>query len=341
MRLPASASPSRRGYSLFEMVGTLAIIALLASVLVPYIIQLIEDAKIVAEVRSIQAMRAATETYFQQHGKFAGSNGGSVPSWTYYAYEGWDRNVLLANGFAETAMRSKLATNAYVRLVQVTTTSAASDILSSRGQIGSVPGFNSNNGYYNFSIEYSMLGEEDGELLYAGASGHLRGATRLVEGAVGFALWRAAGAMASSGGAGRSPGFWATPPRPGGGVDRAWTGLRTRLGDRERLECCYPVPPSLPEPPGGIGGEDGGDRYDNPDAETEIIAPDSSNPVIVVEVVLWGVTVQNAYRLSLAIDGPTQSNWAYFDSLGRVKYDMYDSRGGTSAGIVFVYLAHK
>jgi hypothetical protein len=82
-------------------------------------------------------------------------------------------------------------------------------------------------------------------------------------------------------------------------------------------------------------------RHDDPGVDSEIVAPDSSHPTIVAEVVLQGVKVQDAYRLSLAIDGRGQSNWAFWDSLGRVKYDMYDSYGGTAVGVVFIYLAHK
>ena len=59
------------------------------------------------------------------------------------------------------------------------------------------------------------------------------------------------------------------------------------------------------------------------------------------EVVIEGISVADAYRLSLAIDGRPQSNWAFFDSLGRVKYDMYNGGGGTKAGVVMIYLAHK
>lgn len=81
--------------------------------------------------------------------------------------------------------------------------------------------------------------------------------------------------------------------------------------------------------------------FPNPNAKTHIVAPSSKVPAYVVEVILQGVSVENAYRLSRAIDGVRQSNWAYFDSLGRVKYDMYDSKGGTKIGVVFIYLAHK
>jgi hypothetical protein len=112
-----------------------------------------------------------------------------------------------------------------------------------------------------------------------------------------------------------------------------------RLGVQP-FQACYPVPSDWPVPDPGTGGGTG-DSYDNPGADTEIVAPDSSNPAIVVEVVLEGVAVEDAFRLSMAIDGPMQTNWAFFDSLGRVKYDMYDGGGGTLKGVVFVYLAHK
>jgi len=38
----------------------------------------------------------------------------------------------------------------------------------------------------------------------------------------------------------------------------------------------------------------------------------------------------------MAIDGKRQSNWAYWDSVGRVKYDFVSS----PTGVVYIYLAH-
>jgi type II secretory pathway pseudopilin PulG len=339
---PSNHRPSPpRGFTLHEFVGVLAIMAALICTAVPAIIRLLDDAKLVADVQSIQAMRDATETYFQQYGEFAGAQGAAVPSWTWNAYESWDKTTLLASGFAETAMRSRLATNAFVRLVKVPTTSRSADILSNIGQVGSIPGFNGNNGYYNLTAQYAGIRPSTGDGFWLARDGRSEsGMATAVRWLTAVTVARTAAAVA--------PFCRGTPPvkrqfiprlsaRWPEAIRQAVLGLR---GAGRPLECCYPVPADWPVPPPGIGGGTGG-RHDNPDAETEIVAPDANNPAIVVEVVLQGVFVGDAYRLSLAIDGPMQSNWAYFDSLGRVKYDMYGPQGGLNAGVVFVYLAHK
>jgi type II secretory pathway pseudopilin PulG len=350
MKTPIPGSRPPHGHTLLEMIGAVSILIVLVSIILPKVIVLIEDAKLTADTMSIEGMQSATETYFQQYGKLAGPNGAPISTWTYNAFEDWDESVLLAGNFAEGAMRSRLATNAYVRLVKVSNTSTSADVLSAVGQVGRLPSFNCNNGYYNMMRQYALhRPPDDAGPMYADRRSTSR---------------RAASGLAVSAGAARElPGLdrllgaggrtilppvrlprWKSAERVWNGLARICRGASRLLeGGPSPMRCCYPVPDTWPEPPPGIGGDDGTDdpRHDDPGADTEIVAPNSSNPVIVAEVVLQGITVQDAYRLSLAIDGRERSNWAFFDSLGRVKYDMYDSNGGTAVGIVFIYLAHK
>ena len=339
---------TERGHSLIEMAGVASILVLLTSILLPKVIGTLQDAKLTADTLSIQAMRDATETYFQQYGKLAGRNGTAITNWSYNAYEDWDEQVLVAGGYAETAMRSRLATNSYVRLVKVSNTSATANILTAVGQVGRLPSFNCNNGWYNMMMQYAQYqppapdgpayaslprftGRRSNSPLHAdvGSTPELPGLQKLF-------------------GVRHQPWSVTRGPLPGtrliNGLARMWQGVcRVFDSGPGPIRACYPVPPTWPEPPPGIGGGGGTDspRHDDPGADSEIVAPDSTNPTIVAEIVLQGVSVQDAYRLSLAIDGRERSNWAFFDSLGRVKYDMYDSNGGTELGTVFIYLAHK
>jgi type II secretory pathway pseudopilin PulG len=149
MKTTTCAVGRQQGHTLLEMIGVACLIGLLASALFPKTLNTIDDARLAADVMSIKGMQGATETYFQQYGKLAGLNGVPITSWSYNAYEDWDESVLLAGNFAESAMRANIATNAYVRLVKVSNTSTTANILSAVGQVGRLPSFNSNNGFYN------------------------------------------------------------------------------------------------------------------------------------------------------------------------------------------------
>lgn len=342
MQLTPSAPARARGFTFHEVVGVLAALAILTCLLVPAVVRLLDNARLAADVKTIEVLRGATQSYFERYGRFAGPQGAAVSTWSYSAHESWERTTLLREGLIESILRSQLATNAFVRLVQVTTTSTSTLILSSRGRIGSIPGFNSNNGYYNLTQDYASLGGAgSGEWRLARAvpcepSGRL---------ALGYLSTLGVARFAAS----VAPAFaaWSTteertgPPLPEPGWPSLGGWLRGFAGGARPFECCYPVPASWPVPPSGYGTSTGATRRNDPGARTQILAPNASTPAIVVEVVLEGVAVEDAYRLSLAIDGPMQTNWAFYDSLGRVKYDMYDGSGGTRRGVVFIYLAHK
>jgi type II secretory pathway pseudopilin PulG len=300
MKIEVCRYQGRRGFTMPETLGVLAVIMLLVSLLIPKVLNAIKDAKLVADVQSIKAMSDATWTYFQKYGKLASTNGAGIAAWDHSAFENWDRLVLLKEQIISTPLFCNLAPTSYIRLVQVSITTSNTDILSAPGQRGHLPSFNSNNGYYNLTREYALNSTPGSDaLMYAL---HHRSVST-------------------------SPFLSATM---GGGLSP--------------LFACYPVPTGWTVPPPGVGsGTTGGGTvsYSNPGADSQIVAKSSSSPVIVAEVVLEGVTVADAYRLSVAIDGRKQSNWAYYDALGRVKYDMYDGSGGTKTGVVFIYLGSK
>ena len=107
---------------------------------------------------------------------------------------------------------------------------------------------------------------------------------------------------------------------------------------------CYNLPTGTAPPPAVPGANSNGlnPQYPgfDPYSQTSTFASqDPNNPTIVAELVLEGVKVGDAYRLSVSIDGFRQSMWAYWDVLGRVKYDMYNVGNQTlQQGDVFIYL---
>lgn len=332
-----------------EILGTLCALAILLAILLPAVMRAVDAAMLASTVQSLNHLREAVDSYYQKYGKIGGVGGAALTGWVNNACENWDRKVLLAEGLIESALRSRLATNAFVRVVRVTTTSSNTAILS-YGNTGSLGGFNGNNGLYNFTQEYAAAGSPDGPLpRLAGGSWvpTLAGAV-MVSGSPGRWLAEVCArrdpakqrerTASGAAGVGRLPG-WLQGLR--GAPAR---GPLPRLGPAMTgFEVCYPLPAGTPVPGGDLGYNVTvpNPMFANPNAKTHIVAPSSTVPAYVVEVILQGVSVENAYRLSRAIDGVRQSNWAYFDSLGRVKYDMYDAYGGARAGVVFIYLAHK
>ncbi|MGC8991450.1 MAG: hypothetical protein ACP5MD_15150, partial [Verrucomicrobiia bacterium] len=228
--------------------------------------------------------------YFEQYARLAGPRGAPV-TFVNHAYEYWDRNVLYNDGFIQRIYKTQLGTNAYVRLVNVySSTTTNTKVLSAPGQVGHLPSHNANNGLYNLTKEYASLSKPN--------------SPRTAYAALRDALFGKLGNL---------------PTR----------GIRPMLA-------CYSMPPGSSPPSGPPGSGGGGRHTDQTSVTTQI-----TYPATVAEIVIEGISIADAYRLSLMIDGPSQSNWAFWDSLGRVKYDMYGSGGGSYYGEVFIYLAHQ
>ena len=61
---------SRAGFTMVEMTGVLAVIAILATMLVPKVLSAINDSRLNSTVGSLNAVKSATATYFGNTGIF-------------------------------------------------------------------------------------------------------------------------------------------------------------------------------------------------------------------------------------------------------------------------------
>jgi len=68
-----SAANSMRGFTLIEMIGVLAIIAILASIVAPRVFNAIADARVISVVETGNATKAALIDYFRGKGKLPDS----------------------------------------------------------------------------------------------------------------------------------------------------------------------------------------------------------------------------------------------------------------------------
>lgn len=61
---------SNKGFTLVEMIGVMAVIAILAGFAVPRVYEAIEDAKVTAVVQQIQSLKTATAEFYADTGRF-------------------------------------------------------------------------------------------------------------------------------------------------------------------------------------------------------------------------------------------------------------------------------
>lgn len=104
MRLqhPLGKKPANSAFTLVEMIGVLAIIAILASLLIPRVFQAIGDSKISNAASTCNSIKAAVNEYYGKYGLIAGAKGVTLnlPN-DGNMFEDWDLKVLVAEGFAE------------------------------------------------------------------------------------------------------------------------------------------------------------------------------------------------------------------------------------------------
>lgn len=94
--------PANSAFTLVEMIGVLAIIAILASLLIPRVFQAIGDSKISNSASTCNSIKAAVNEYYGKYGLIAGAKGVTLnlPN-DGNTFEDWDLKVLVAEGFAE------------------------------------------------------------------------------------------------------------------------------------------------------------------------------------------------------------------------------------------------
>ena len=107
-------SPRRRGFTLVEMIGVLAVIAVLAGLLVPRVFSAIGQSRINTAALGYNSLKSASLLYFGKYGKFAGTGGTLASS---AMSNNWDSAVLLAEGFVEKPFDTQLATLTAVNMV--------------------------------------------------------------------------------------------------------------------------------------------------------------------------------------------------------------------------------
>ena len=130
---------NQRAFSAIELLGVVAILAILAALLLPRVshrtakpdvIQTVSDAHLTEATVAIQALQAATTAHLAQFGSLGSQSGTPLNFSANYDKFG---QVLLTEGFIERPFGMTIGTDALVRLVRVSGLSAASSVEGSNG----------------------------------------------------------------------------------------------------------------------------------------------------------------------------------------------------------------
>lgn len=95
-------SQKRTGFTLIEMVGVLAVIAVLAALLVPKIFTAINEARMNKAVAGVNTAKSGAMMYFGKFGRFGDIDGKTYTSYAAgTAADAWDSTVLVPLGYLE------------------------------------------------------------------------------------------------------------------------------------------------------------------------------------------------------------------------------------------------
>jgi prepilin-type N-terminal cleavage/methylation domain-containing protein len=115
MKISVNKQIKAAGFTLIEMIGVLAVIAILASLLIPKIFNAINDAKVNNTVLSYNTVRTAVMDHYGKYGSFTslfGTNAATAAQLTNFA------SVLLTESIIDKPFLTKLGTGSYIQVLQ-------------------------------------------------------------------------------------------------------------------------------------------------------------------------------------------------------------------------------
>jgi prepilin-type N-terminal cleavage/methylation domain-containing protein len=157
--LPTNRARQMSGFTLIEMIGVLAVIAILAAVLIPKVFEAINNARVNNAAMSVNSMKTSCIDHYAKFGTFP-TDGSTTPATTLTPpYDAFD-TVLVKEGLADKPFAVKIgdgttgATGARVRIVPAATTVGAN-----------LDGLNAATAQYNLSGNTSQKGDTIGTWL--------------------------------------------------------------------------------------------------------------------------------------------------------------------------------
>jgi prepilin-type N-terminal cleavage/methylation domain-containing protein len=115
MKTNTSTPSKRSGFTLIEMIGVLAIIAVLAALLIPRIFSAINESRISGAAMSYNSLKSAAMTYFGKYGRFGDAAGAAYSDAALAAPVVYD-TVLLQAGVLEKPFTTKVGDTSPVNI---------------------------------------------------------------------------------------------------------------------------------------------------------------------------------------------------------------------------------
>jgi prepilin-type N-terminal cleavage/methylation domain-containing protein len=143
-----------KAFTLIEMIGVLAVIAILAALLIPKVFNAINDSRINNVVVGAQTIKTATVDHFAKNGRFDATNNVAI-TWSTFPVTGFDTNILMAEQLIDKPFSTKAGTNSFVQVRQCLPTSTAAD---GSNQAYNLSGNNANDATGQYVVECVILG---------------------------------------------------------------------------------------------------------------------------------------------------------------------------------------
>jgi prepilin-type N-terminal cleavage/methylation domain-containing protein len=145
---PNHVQPQRAAFTLIEMIGVLAVIAILAALLIPKVFSAINDARINNAVVSCETVKTAIADHYGKAGKFDAHIDGTPITPFTVPYVGYDTNVLLAESLLDKPFLTKIGTNSTIQVRSCELSSVAPSESNAAYALGGVVTTNDASGTY-------------------------------------------------------------------------------------------------------------------------------------------------------------------------------------------------
>jgi prepilin-type N-terminal cleavage/methylation domain-containing protein len=116
-----------RGFTLVEMIGVLAVVAVMSALMIPRVFTIINESRVNATAATIAMTRSAVFAYFGKYGRFAGTNGTALPAPGTGSTTNWATEVLLPEGFLERPFATRIASGARLNVAFCITSNTAAN----------------------------------------------------------------------------------------------------------------------------------------------------------------------------------------------------------------------
>ncbi len=166
MRINTSKTKKAGAFTLIEMIGVLAVIAILASFLIPKVFNAINDARINSAIVGAETVKTAVVDHYGKWGRFDSSNGVVIATFTT-PVDGYDTNILMGESLLDKPYATKAGTNNWVRVAACPAGTIVVDGTSTKGYnlSGNAGGLNEATGTYFVEAVIQGVAEADAQAI--------------------------------------------------------------------------------------------------------------------------------------------------------------------------------